>query len=210
MKLEDVENLALAHPYIKAIERQTTCYTEQEANDAAHGELVVSSKSEEGDAEKTVYRVLETSILHIGLRLVPKDTTSGQPRTLDLSWPTKDFTNLVKNWEHYNERTMGVVVKYIKRWRYGRGICSGRLSDADSVFCFALPPFLLARFSSSLPPEALPEETRARVKRTNSDVSVLKNGDRLNHHQQHHCLRLLFSSIAINRTKWSGGRGRNL
>jgi poly(A) polymerase len=114
MKLEDVENLSLAHPYIKSIERVTTCYSEQEANDAAHGELVATRSGEE--AEKPVYRVLQTSIFHIGLRLPPKDPASGLPRTLDLSWPTKDFTLLVKSWEHYNERTMGVVVKYIKRW----------------------------------------------------------------------------------------------
>ncbi|KAI9033283.1 putative PAP1-poly(A) polymerase [Hyaloraphidium curvatum] len=117
MKLEDVENLSLAHPYTKAIERVVTCYSEQEASDAAHGELPKASPVAEGEEGRTVYRVLQTSIFHIGLRLPPKDPTSGQPRTLDLSWPTRDFTNLVKSWERYDERSMGVVVKYIKRCR---------------------------------------------------------------------------------------------
>lgn len=37
------------------------------------------------------------------------------PRRLDISYPTTEFTKLVKMWEKYDEDTMGIVVRNIKR-----------------------------------------------------------------------------------------------
>jgi poly(A) polymerase len=38
------------------------------------------------------------------------------PRRLDISYPTTEFQKLVKVWEHFNELTMGIVVRHIKRF----------------------------------------------------------------------------------------------
>jgi poly(A) polymerase Pap1 len=37
-------------------------------------------------------------------------------RKLDISYPTNEFTKLVKLWDNYDAETMGVIVRYIKRW----------------------------------------------------------------------------------------------
>ena len=37
------------------------------------------------------------------------------PRRLDISYPTTEFTKLVKMWEKYDEATMGIIVRHIKR-----------------------------------------------------------------------------------------------
>jgi poly(A) polymerase Pap1 len=44
------------------------------------------------------------------------------PRKLDISYPTNEFTKLVKMWDKYDADTMGVIVRYIKRyvlWIFG-------------------------------------------------------------------------------------------
>lgn len=38
------------------------------------------------------------------------------PRRLDISYPTTEFSKLVKMWEKYDEATMGIVVRHIKRY----------------------------------------------------------------------------------------------
>ena len=38
------------------------------------------------------------------------------PRRLDISYPTSEFTKLVKMWEKYEEASMGIIVKHIKRF----------------------------------------------------------------------------------------------
>lgn len=45
-------------------------------------------------------------------------TTAGAQqgtRKLDISYPTNEFTKLVKLWDNYDAETMGVIVRYIKR-----------------------------------------------------------------------------------------------
>jgi len=36
------------------------------------------------------------------------------PRKLDISYPTADFTKMVKQWDNFDEARMGVVVRHIK------------------------------------------------------------------------------------------------
>lgn len=38
------------------------------------------------------------------------------PRRLDISYPTTEFTKLVKMWEKFDESTMGIVVRHIKKF----------------------------------------------------------------------------------------------
>jgi poly(A) polymerase len=37
------------------------------------------------------------------------------PRRLDISWPTADFTKMVKGWDKFDEVKMGIIVRHIKR-----------------------------------------------------------------------------------------------
>jgi poly(A) polymerase len=37
------------------------------------------------------------------------------PRKLDISYPTTEFTKLVKMWDKFEEATMGIVVRHIRR-----------------------------------------------------------------------------------------------
>ncbi|RKO85200.1 hypothetical protein BDK51DRAFT_43969 [Blyttiomyces helicus] len=41
MKLETVDNLEIAHPYIKGFDKVTLCANEQEKQEAAHGAILV-------------------------------------------------------------------------------------------------------------------------------------------------------------------------
>ena len=110
-KLEMVENLSLAHPFIKGFSRVTKCYNEQQAMDAAHGIFPPEYENPEGEVFRTVY----TMTFYIGLAVQPKNPTNNAPRKLDISWPTAEYLKLVKGWEKYDENTMGIVVQYIKR-----------------------------------------------------------------------------------------------
>lgn len=37
------------------------------------------------------------------------------PRRLDISYPTAEFTKMVKLWENFSSKDMGIVVRHIKR-----------------------------------------------------------------------------------------------
>ncbi|KAJ3197264.1 polynucleotide adenylyltransferase [Irineochytrium annulatum] len=123
MKLENVEQLQVAHPYIKSFERKCECRTEQEGIDAAHGKYskdgaTVSANGANGteasEANGDVLKVVYTSTFYIGLQIAPKDASSNAPRKLDITWPTQEFVKVVKMWEQYDQSTMGIVVQYIK------------------------------------------------------------------------------------------------
>ncbi|KAJ3329356.1 polynucleotide adenylyltransferase [Blyttiomyces sp. JEL0837] len=111
MKLETVEHLRVAHPYIKNFEKVTQCRSDQEGIDAAHGIYASEPLDPEKDeVKKTVY----TTTFYIGLQIAPKDVSSKEPRKLDITWPTQEFVKLVKMWDDYDQATMGIVVQYIK------------------------------------------------------------------------------------------------
>ncbi|KAJ3091075.1 polynucleotide adenylyltransferase [Quaeritorhiza haematococci] len=130
MKLELVENLELAHPYIKGFERVTNCRNSDEAVDAAHGifppvredkdqqpEQSAANAHENGTTDQNPSSdacVVHTTTFYIGLAIKPRDPTTNAPRKLDISWPTQEFTKMVKNWDKYDEKCMGLVVQYIK------------------------------------------------------------------------------------------------
>ena len=64
------------------------------------------------------------------------------PRKLDISYPTTEFTKLVKMWEKYDESQMGIFVRNIKRYFKIRG-CVGCV-----FFMQALRIVLLYRITS--------------------------------------------------------------
>ena len=126
MKLELVDNLEIAHPFIKGFDRMTECKSEQEKHDVAHGifpdEPKVEMQGEE--TQKTSDEVADegqkvkiwTTCFYIGLAIKPKDPNSNIPRKLDITWPTSEFNKLVRNSETFREESMGLVIQYLKRF----------------------------------------------------------------------------------------------
>lgn len=69
LKLEFVESLKLAHPYIKGFDRVTHCISEEEVNDVAFNKTseVAMNRTEEEAAKEPFHRTLYTTTFYIGL-----------------------------------------------------------------------------------------------------------------------------------------------
>lgn len=116
MKLEYVESLTLAHPFVKGFEQATHCMSEEEVRAAAQGEIseaMAKRKKEEIEGKEGASTVHSTTF-YIGLAIEPRQAGAVGPRKLDISYPTTEFTKQVKMWEKYEESTMGIVVRHIK------------------------------------------------------------------------------------------------
>jgi poly(A) polymerase len=134
MKLEYVDSLTLAHPFIKGFEQILYCLTDEEVRLVAQGEIsdaVLKRKKEEIEGKEGGGVVFSTTF-YIGLQIEPKQGTSlwsgansslsccfaagaVGPRRLDISYPTQEFTKLVRVWEKFDESSMSIVVQHIKR-----------------------------------------------------------------------------------------------
>ncbi|KZT05564.1 polymerase [Laetiporus sulphureus 93-53] len=116
MKLEYVDSLTLAHPFIKGFEQIHYCLSDEEVRAVAQGEIpeaVAKRKKEEIEGKEGASTVYSTTF-YIGLAIAPKQPGAIGPRKLDISYPTTEFTKLVKMWEKYEEHSMGIVVRNIK------------------------------------------------------------------------------------------------
>lgn len=136
MKLEYVDTLVLAHPFIRGFDRINYCIDEIEQRAVSIGEVppAVASRTEADLIEGQGGTVYTTSF-YIGLMIERRPGKSNShrlreyleliaggfpaaangPRKLDISYPTNEFTKLVKMWDKYDADTMGVIVRYIKR-----------------------------------------------------------------------------------------------
>ncbi|KAL6309781.1 polymerase [Sparassis latifolia] len=116
MKLEYVDTLALAHPFIKGFEQISYCLTDEEVRAVAQGEIsdaVAKRKKEDTEGKEGASAVYSTTF-YIGLAIEPKQPGAVGPRKLDISYPTTEFSKLVKMWEKFDDSTMGIVVRHIK------------------------------------------------------------------------------------------------
>ncbi|KAI0092408.1 Poly(A) polymerase central domain-containing protein [Irpex rosettiformis] len=123
MKLEYVESLTLAHPFIQGFDQVLYCLNEDEFRGAADGEVsdVLAKRKKEDIEGKPGSKVIYTTTFFIGLAIEPKQPHQGlyqagstAPRKLDISHPTTEFTRQVKLWDKYDEATMGIAVRHIK------------------------------------------------------------------------------------------------
>ncbi|KAI3657721.1 hypothetical protein MP638_003976 [Amoeboaphelidium occidentale] len=125
LKLEVVENLGLAHPFTKAFEKTVHCKSDHEAMEAGRGIFYddkakdPNGKTEELNEGEEPYKTVHTTTFYIGLH-VPRASAgeqgdAGKNRKLDITWPTSEFTKICKSWELYDQETMGICVKYLKR-----------------------------------------------------------------------------------------------
>lgn len=134
MKLELVPTLLYAHPFVKGFNQESLCFTDEEVRQVATGDIpeAVAARTKvqelptEGDAAKEKdeavqesdadkgHRTIYTTTFYIGLKIEPRQSTDGPTRRLDISYPTIDFTQKVKQWEQFDESAMGIVVRHIK------------------------------------------------------------------------------------------------
>ncbi|CAL1700291.1 unnamed protein product [Somion occarium] len=116
MKLEYVDSLILAHPFIKGFEQVSYCLNGDEVRAVAQGDIseaIAKRKKEDIEGKEGASTVYSTTFF-IGLAIEPKQPGTVGPRKLDISYPTTEFTKLVKMWEKYDEATMGIVVRHIR------------------------------------------------------------------------------------------------
>ncbi|CAG8743235.1 5506_t:CDS:2, partial [Acaulospora morrowiae] len=121
-KLENVENLSLAHPFVKGFDKVYNSAPEQEANDISHGifdsksssDKSSSSESSQNGTEKNIGQTLYTTTFYVGLLINPREAGSTSPRQLNISWPTQEFMKLVRSWDKFDEKTMDITIKYVK------------------------------------------------------------------------------------------------
>ncbi|WFD42147.1 polynucleotide adenylyltransferase [Malassezia psittaci] len=134
MKLELVPTLVLAHPFVKGFNQESVCFTDEEVRQVATGDIpqAVAERTKvqelptEGDAAREKdeavqeldadkgRRTIYTTTFYIGLKVGPRQPSDGPTRRLDISYPTIDFTQKVKQWEQFDETAMGIVVRHIK------------------------------------------------------------------------------------------------
>jgi poly(A) polymerase len=141
MKLEYVDSLVIAHPFIKGFDQQVYCLTDEEVRVVAEGEFSPDLlKRKKEDCDEKEGRVIYTTTFYIGLAVEPRQRRpqpycfprqltdarlplAGQQgtRKLDISYPTNEFVKMVKAWDKYDGATMGVVVLNIRRCVYLSG-----------------------------------------------------------------------------------------
>ena len=124
MKLELVENLDVAHPYIKGFDRVVECHTEKERLDAHHGvfkpkkssPITVTPPAELDDSEKFEEpKTIWTTTFYVGLRVAKKEPNNTTSRKLDLAYPKSEFQKLVQSGEQFDLERMGISIQYIRR-----------------------------------------------------------------------------------------------
>lgn len=73
MKLEYVESLVIAHPFIKGFDQEVLCLTDEEFRAVAEGEIPPATlKRKKEDCEGIEGRMVYTTAFYIGLAVEPK------------------------------------------------------------------------------------------------------------------------------------------
>ncbi|KAI9481721.1 MAG: Poly(A) polymerase central domain-containing protein [Benjaminiella poitrasii] len=125
LKMELVDMITLAHPYIKAIDKIHYCLTAEEAEKVIKGGTLDnrSFTVEEGSLETDHTSILKenglvtdesdikrlfTTTFYIGFEV------AGEGKKLNLVWPVQEFTKLVKSWDKYDEKEMKITIQSIK------------------------------------------------------------------------------------------------
>ena len=75
MRLEFVDALKLAHPFIKGFENVYYCLSEEEAQAVSRGEIpdAVAQRTKEDIADKEGAKVMHTTSFFVGLQIKPKE-----------------------------------------------------------------------------------------------------------------------------------------
>ncbi|KAE8224528.1 hypothetical protein CF319_g2598 [Tilletia indica] len=143
LSTEAQPGVKIAHPYTREIDLVSECHTDEEVRRVATGDVppevaarartvegegvlpeskevdkLKEIESKEEEARKKGRRTIWTTTFYIGLALHDgSDDKTGQsaPKRLDLVGPIQDFKGRCTEWATYDESTMGVVVRHVKR-----------------------------------------------------------------------------------------------
>lgn len=74
LKLEFVESLKLAHPYVKGFDRVSHCINDEEVSEVAFNRMseAVINRTQEEAMKEPGYRTVYTTTFYIGLAIAPK------------------------------------------------------------------------------------------------------------------------------------------
>ncbi|KAG8913616.1 polynucleotide adenylyltransferase [Tulasnella sp. 417] len=116
LKLEFVEALKLAHPYVKGIERVAHCINDEEVSGVAFNRIsdAVINRTQEEAAQEPGYRTVHTTTFYIGLAIAPKQAGAVGPQKPDVTYPTNEFKRMCKQWELFDVSIMDLHVTHIK------------------------------------------------------------------------------------------------
>ncbi|KAF9362819.1 polynucleotide adenylyltransferase [Mortierella sp. NVP85] len=114
-KLERVENLVLAHPYIKGYSKVIQYNTATEKDNAAHG-IANPHPTEPADlaGDDAELKTMYISTYYIGLCIPQREAGSTGPRKMDLVRPKDEFIEMMKSWDKYDNESMAIVIKHIR------------------------------------------------------------------------------------------------
>ncbi|KAG8948098.1 polynucleotide adenylyltransferase [Tulasnella sp. 424] len=117
LKLEFVESLKLAHPYVKGFERVVHCIDEEEVSEVAFNRIsdAVVNRTQEEAAKEPGYRTVYTTTFYIGLTIAPKQAGAVGPQRLDVTYPINEFKRICKGWELFDVSVMDIHVTHIKK-----------------------------------------------------------------------------------------------
>jgi len=117
MKLELVDALQLVHPFVKGFDQVNYVIGEVELNAVTAGDVseTVAKRCAQDIENIEGSKAVHSTTFFIGLQVEPKPAGSSGPRRLDISYPTAEFTKMVKLWESFSAKDMGIVVRHIKR-----------------------------------------------------------------------------------------------
>ncbi|CAG8591893.1 5828_t:CDS:10, partial [Diversispora eburnea] len=74
----------------------------------------ITNESSQNGADTNNPRAIHVTTFYIGLQINPREAGSTSPRQLNISWPTQEFTKLVKSWDKYDENHMKITIKHVK------------------------------------------------------------------------------------------------
>ncbi|KAG9304179.1 hypothetical protein G9A89_019741 [Geosiphon pyriformis] len=116
-KLEVVDNLGLAHPFVNGFEKTHQFRSDQERSNIAHGNYNTNTINEGNIIDQTDQNVqyMYTTTFYVGLFIEPRAIDAPGPRQVNIAWPITEFTKMVQSWDKYDDLTMAIVVKYVKR-----------------------------------------------------------------------------------------------
>ncbi|CAE6485496.1 unnamed protein product [Rhizoctonia solani] len=116
MKLEFVDQLEVAHPFVKGFDQKHYCLDDAEVRAVAQGDVspLIEKRKEEDTKSTPGMSEVYTTTFYIGMKVADKKAGTIGPRKLDISYPTTEFTKQVKQWEQYHEETHGIVVRHIR------------------------------------------------------------------------------------------------
>ncbi|KAK9387706.1 Poly(A) polymerase central domain-containing protein [Lipomyces mesembrius] len=140
LKLEWIDSIELAHPFVKEFDQVHYCADEEEAKRVADGEQIATASTKEadlmktvkaeenkehgnkaaanGDAEKkaedgtTTKLVVYTTTFFIGLEI----NLDPHHKQLDIQWPCKEFYEMCRSWPEYDEDINCICVRNIRNF----------------------------------------------------------------------------------------------